>query len=110
MRHEITIPDAFKGDEPATIVWDDVEGTVSGSHSAVRELRDVFRQGSLVLCGAPGSCVMRDPAHRPEDFVRALQWMPGASMRVVLEDLPEPLRSVEPTPWDIPDLPPGAIA
>ena len=109
MRHEIHIADVMRGREPALILWDDVAGTVDGAHSAVPALQRHLASSPPVRLGdIIGELVLRDPRHRPEDFL-ALLW------RVVtahwsLDDLPSSLIGVRPTGIRGEELPDGVPA
>ena len=106
--HRITMPDAFAGDEPREIVWDDETGEVSGDHSDVPDiggrLDSAARDGFLpAMCG---HWDLRDPRHDAEDFLVVLFW-PGS---VRAELLPPALR-VKPAPFiRAADIPDGAVA
>ena len=69
--HEIRIPDMVRGDEPRSILWDDVAGTVSGDHFRIAYLEDVLAAPKPVTVGGPPSTIwdLVDPGHRPEEFL-----------------------------------------
>ena len=109
MTYQLYIPDLLRGREPALILWDDVAGTVEGTHTAVAALRHDLSLSTPLEKGTPvGPLVLRDPAHDPADFVALLRWHQPRHWS--LDELPEPLRSVVPTPIDAVPIPDDAVA
>ena len=104
MKHTIHIgPPWFRLGE---IVWDDVDGTVSGtvqglpSHRRIPErLRAMIGDGPTVV-GCPwGSLRLQDPAHDAADFMRAFHCVMVSNQQF---SLPDSLASVSPTPFPLP--------
>ena len=99
----------MRGREPRTIVWDDVDGTVDGDHSGVPLLRTLLRRPTpLVFHVVPGSLTLRDPAHRAADFLALLTRHVDGSL--TQPPLPDSLRGIDPTLFEVFDLPAGTIA
>lgn len=97
MRHVITAMDT--GFVPATIVWDDVAGTVSGDHSRVPVLAETIGSAPVLARCAWGHVELVDPAHDPRDFLTALGQCVWWQSHI---ELPESLADVEPTPFPEP--------
>lgn len=110
--YNVLMPDAARGGERRTIVWDSGAGTVDGDHSFVGELSESIEE--IVAAGGVvqevgGRWRLLDPWHEPADFLRAL-WLLITNVSWDPDGLPEPLRGVDLTPFEAAPLPPGAIA
>ena len=109
MRHEIVRLDRMRGREPRRIVWDDHGGTVEGDHFDVPLLQSLLEKPTpLVIDDVPGSLTLRNPAHGAADFLALLALYVDGSLDQ--PPLPEALRGIGPTPFELHDLPPGSVA
>ena len=97
MRHSITAMDT--GLVPATIVWDDVAGTVSGDHSRVPVLAEAIRDAPFVARCPWATVELADPAHETRDFLAVLGQCVWWQSRIELSDS---LAGVEPTSFPEP--------
>ena len=88
--HTIMLPDMLYGDEPRTVIRDDVAGTVEGTHSDVPGMRRTLARPTPVNYSSD-ECVLylHNPAHDPAGFL----WLIGTAFSGILY---EPLRSTPP--------------
>ena len=98
--HTIMLPDRLYGDEPRSVIRDDVAGTVEGTHSKVPGMRRTLARPTPVN-GSSDECVLylHNPAHDPADFL----WLIGTAYWPILV---EPLRSTLPPVFDGVELSP----
>jgi len=100
--HTIHVPDWRYGQEMRTIIWDDVAGTATGTHSKLRHIQAVLAEPTPVdYSDFARRLYLKDPAHSPADFL----WLLWTAYYPIWN---EPLRStlppvfdgVEPTPME----------
>ena len=105
MLHRIRAPDWSVRQRSRTVVWDDQESTVTGTHVEVDRIGAALersdREQPLVVREVFGRLVLTDPHHSAPDFLALLGW----HLQVEL-DLPDSLRAVTPTPWDMVEMKP----
>ena len=100
-RHAITLPDMLHGDEPRTVIWDDVAGTVEGTHSNVSRIMQPFlaRPTPVRFQFDNVEVILKAPGHDPADFLWLLWMGYQAIMREPLRStLPPVFDGIEPTP------------
>ncbi len=98
--HRINLPDMLYGREMRTVIWDDVAGTVAGTHSDVPDMQRDLALPTPLDCSSEGRVLyLHDPAHDPADFL----WLLGLTFNGILY---EPLRSTLPPIFDGVDLSP----
>ena len=103
--HTIRLPDRMHGRELRTVIWDDEAGSVSGDHFDVGWMQEALQHLPVDLTNEGRVLVLRDPAHDPRDFIHLLAACWGDVLAEDRDLLPEPLRSVDPTPI----LPPPGV-
>ncbi len=100
--HTIMLPDMLYGDEPRTVIWDDVAGTVEGTHSDVPGMqRNLAAPKPLDLTTIGRVLYLKDPGHDPAEFL----WLLVIAFFPILR---EPLRSTLPPVFDGVELSPMA--
>ncbi len=98
--HTIMLPDMLYGDELRTVVWDDVAGTVEGTHSSVPGMqRNLARPKPLNLPSQGRVIRLEDPGHDPAEFL----WLLVIAFFPIFH---EPLRSTLPPVFDGVELSP----
>ncbi len=100
--HTIMLPDRLYGREPRTVIWDDVAGTVEGTHSSVPGMQAVLARPKPTDYSFEGRVLyLEDPGHDPAEFL----WLLVTSFFPILR---EPLRSTLPPVFDGVELSPMA--
>jgi len=91
------------------IIWDDVKGTVEGSHYKVASLNKRLKQPFPLEFGDEMThSILQDPAHDPSDFLSLLAVaLLGLEPPGVI--LPDSLKDIKSTPPKFHTVPPGAI-
>ena len=88
--HTIMLPDMLYGDEPRSVIRDDVAGTVEGTHSDVPGMRRTLARPTPVNYSSDERVLyLHNPAHDPARFL----WLIGTAFNGILY---EPLRSTPP--------------
>lgn len=113
MKHRILVQDYIESKPTGRyddIIWDDVVGTVEGSHYKVESLNKRLSEPFPLEFGDETRLFeLQDPAHNPSDFLTLVGFaLMGLSPPYVI--LPNSLKGVSPTPatkyFTVPD---GAI-
>ena len=106
MIHDILYPDRYAGGELRTIVWDDVAGTVEGSHSLVD---GVLSDGAPMVGTPQGITYLDDPMHLPEEFLLllAVNYRGGSDLHPDAV-LPDSLKDITPKRLTVVPVPDGA--
>ena len=98
--HTIMLPDRLYGDEPRSVIRDDVAGTVEGTHSDVPGMRRTLARPTPVNCSSDERVLyLHNPAHDPAEFL----WLIGTAFSGILY---APLRSTLPPVFDGVELSP----
>ena len=85
--HTIMLPDMLYGDEPRSVIRDDVAGTVEGTYSDVPGMRRTLARPTPVNCSSDERVLyLHNPAHDPAGFL----WLIGTAFSGILY---EPLRA-----------------
>ena len=88
--HTIMLPDRLYGDEPRSVIRDDVAGTVEGTYSDVPVMRRTLARPTPVNGSSDERVLyLHNPAHDPAEFL----WLIGTAFSGILY---EPLRSTPP--------------
>ena len=68
--HTIMLLDRLYGDEPRSVIRDDVAGTVEGTHSDVPGMRRTLARPTPVNCSSDERVLyLHNPAHDPAEFL-----------------------------------------
>ena len=85
--HTIMLPDMLYGDEPRSVIRDDVAGTVEGTYSDVPVMRRTLARPTPVNGSSDERVLyLHNPAHDPAGFL----WLIGTAFSGILY---EPLRA-----------------